>query len=123
MIIDTNSYLGRWGLRTKGIAVVGDFLRVMDENEIDISVVTSTVGLVTDTREGNLQLIKAIAPYSKRMIPVACLNPIWGLDEAKACFSDHAFKIARFSPSLHRYSLKIVMLSKPRKNWCVKSID
>jgi len=117
MIIDVNSYLGRWGLRTKGIAKPEEFLKVMDKNGIDISVVTSTVALVTDTREGNLQLIKAIRPYLNRLIPVACINPVWGLKEAQVYFDNYPFKIARFSPALHNYSLKEFKMLDPFMDW------
>ena len=120
MIIDANSYLGRWGLRTKGIAKPEEFLKIMDKNGIDISVVTSTVALVTDTREGNLQLIKAVSQYSDRLVPVACINPFWGLKEAKTYFDDYSFKIARFSPALHNYSLKEFKMLDPFMDWLRK---
>jgi len=113
MIIDSNSYLGRWGLRTKGITKVEEFLKIMDKNKIDISVVTSTVALVTDTKEGNLWLIKEIFPYRNRFIPVACINPIWGLKETMEYFDKYPFKIARISPSLHNYSLKDIVSLNP----------
>jgi len=106
MIIDCNCYLGRWGIRTKGIESPEKLIRIMDENKIDISIVTSTVGLVTDTKDGNFYLIENIKKYEDRLIPVLCINPIWGVEEVKNYFKIYDFKIVRLSPSLHNYSLQ-----------------
>lgn len=113
MIIDMNAYLGRWGIRTKGIATVREFLDIMDKNKIDISVVTGTIALITDTFEGNLYLVNLIKNCSKRLIPIVCINPIWGMDEVKKYFDIYDFKIVRLSPNLHNYSLNNKKLIEP----------
>ena len=113
MVVDANAYLGRWGVRTRGIASPRDFLALMDRHGIGVSVVTDTVALVTDTREGNRRLPGLVAPYRDRLVPAACVNPIWGLDEAKECFSGGAFRIARLFPGMHNYSLLDAELLDP----------
>ncbi len=106
MIIDCNCYLGRWGIRTKGVETVEKLIKIMDENGIDIAIVTSTIGLVTDTKNGNLYLLENVKKYDERLIPVLCINPIWGVEEVKNYFKIYDFKFVRLSPSLHNYSLQ-----------------
>lgn len=105
MIIDANAYLGRWGLRSRGIAGAGEFLRAMDAHGIGRALVTGTVALVTDTRDGNRLLANETARHRDRLEPVACLNPRWGIAEARACLDGHGFRVARLSPFLHNYDL------------------
>ena len=105
MIIDANGFLGRWGLRSRGISGPEDFLRCMDSNGIGRSVVTSTVALVTDTRAGNRHLIECTGRFRDRLVPLACINPRWGVGEALA-WLDAGFKGLRLYPALHHYSLK-----------------
>lgn len=120
MIIDANAYLGRWGLRTTGIWEANEFLELMNRQGIDFSVVTSTTALVTDTREGN-RLLAENTSGCERLLPVACVNPVWGLGEARATCENTRFRAVRFSPSTHNYPLTDFSLMDPYMEWAASA--
>jgi predicted TIM-barrel fold metal-dependent hydrolase len=104
MIIDINGYLGRWGIRCRGIHSGEEYLSTMSAVGIDKALVTSTVALVTDTQRGNDQLLNLAEGLSEHLLPVACINPKWGMDET-LYHLDKGYSAFRLYPGLHNYSL------------------
>ncbi len=60
-IIDLHTHLGKWFIPIEKVSV-DDFLRIMEKNGIEISVLSSSRAVVYDFRAGNRELAQAIRP-------------------------------------------------------------
>ena len=58
-IIDVHTHLGKWFFPIEKTSI-DNFLRIMDKNEIEVSVLSSTRSIVYDFQEGNKELAQAI---------------------------------------------------------------
>lgn len=107
MIIDFNSYLGHWPFRRLCARTACEILRQMDNNGIDVAVVSSLNSvLYTDPHDGNIELIEEVSRHSGRFIPLAVLNPGypgWEHD-LEECIS-YGFRGIRLYPQYHNYAL------------------
>jgi len=71
--IDLHCHLGKWFFPIEA-ASVDDFLRIMERNGIELSVVSSSRAVVYDFREGNRELAEAIKGR-KELLGYLFLNP------------------------------------------------
>jgi predicted TIM-barrel fold metal-dependent hydrolase len=110
--IDINGFLGRWGIRSQGVASPDEFLSALKRHDIQLAVVTSTVALVTDTKAGNQWLINKLTENSRSLKPAICVNPYWGEKDYLPYF-ETGNPLVRLFPALHNYSLQNEKLLAP----------
>lgn len=72
-IIDLHTHYGKW-FYPIGKGGIKDFLDIMDRNEIEISVVSSSLALLYDFREGNRELMD-ILRSCRNLLGYLFLNP------------------------------------------------
>ena len=72
-IIDLHTHLGKWFFPIEKVNV-DDFLRLMEKNEIELSVVSSIRAIAHDFREGNRELAQAIK-HRQNLLGYLFLNP------------------------------------------------
>ena len=84
MLIDMNTYVGRWPFRKVGNGTADELIKVMDASCIDIAAVSSFNAIFyKDSQQGNEELSEQIDHYKERFIMtlhgLICLNLIlWG---------------------------------------------
>ena len=72
-IIDLHSHLGKWFFPIEKTSI-DDFLKIMEKNEIELSVLSSIMANVYDFQEGNKELLKAIK-HQQNLLGYLFLNP------------------------------------------------
>lgn len=91
-IIDLHTHLGKWFFPIQKTSV-DDFLRIMDRNEIEVSVLSSTRSIVYDFQEGNKELAQAIGDQ-RNLLGYLFLNPNYlkeSFDEMDKYLDDEKF--------------------------------
>ena len=73
-IIDMHAHYGKWGLFPMEKNSINDFLRIMRKNEIEISVVSSSLALIYDFKEGNKKLADVLKHHHE-LLGYLFLNP------------------------------------------------
>lgn len=115
--VDANGYLGRFGIVARGVAETGDFLRELDRYEIERALVSSTTAILHDVARGNAMNFEACAASGGRLLPVAVVNPRWGVDCAAEILHSGVHAI-RVCPSLQLFSLNNEPLLADTLAWC-----
>ncbi|HBN84969.1 MAG TPA: hypothetical protein DDZ89_14125 [Clostridiales bacterium] len=78
MIYDVNTYIGHWPFRQLRNNTAEGLVKKMDEAGISVACVSSVHSIFyKDTQEGNMELVKEIAPYQNRFLPFAIINPTY----------------------------------------------
>ena len=80
---------------------ISDFINLMDEAEIDVSVIFTLVGLIRDFQKHNDRLATAISTNPKRLVGLGSVNPWYGdeaVDEVYRCFTKLGFAGLKLHP-------------------------
>lgn len=108
MIIDVNAYLGHYPFRRLRYTSAAQMVEHMDSCGIDVAVVTSLhAAFYRDADQGNQELFDEIRPFSRRLVPVATVNPKyvgWKRDLERAVERGSA-KAVTLLPAYHGYRL------------------
>lgn len=104
MKIDSNGIIGRFGIVSKGVANLNEFIGELDRYKIEKCLISSTMSFLHDNPKGNELTWQWSAKSNGRLIPVPLINPRWGMEELgkQINLGAQALKLA---PSFHRFSL------------------
>lgn len=72
-IIDLHTHFGKWFFPIEKYTI-NDFLKIMEKNEIEFSVLSSSLAIIYDFREGNKELARAIKNHHE-LLGYLFLNP------------------------------------------------
>ena len=138
MLIDINAYTGHWPFRRLRGNTCEALLERMDENGVDISVVSNVHGLFyKNTQSANEELyeeIRANDRFRNRLIPFAVINPTypdWKHD-LDICHKKFGMTGLRLYPQYHDYELsdpsciEIVKMARDRAmpvSFAIRFID
>jgi predicted TIM-barrel fold metal-dependent hydrolase len=106
-IFDACTVFGPWPQHSTGLPVES-LLEVMTQNDIARSLVTATVGIFHDYRQGNEETLQTAKRYAQQLYPVATLDPRAYpecLKEAEARAAD-GFRLFRFFPDRQGWPLR-----------------
>lgn len=138
MLIDINAYTGHWPFRRLRGNTCEGLLERMDENGVDISVVSNTHGLFyKNTQSANEELyeeMRANKRFRNRLIPFAVINPTYAdwRHDLDICHKKFGMTGLRLYPQYHNYELsdpsciEIVKMARDRAmpvSFAIRFID
>ena len=104
MKIDSNGIIGRFGIVSKGVNDLDEFIGELDQHNIEKCLVSSTMSFLHDTAKGNETAWQWCEKSKGRLISIPLINPRWGIEEAEKQIKLGA-KALKLSPCFHRFSL------------------
>lgn len=110
MLIDINSYIGHWPFRKLVTTTCEEVIGRMNATGVDMAVISNINGIFyKDTQSANEELyhaIKASSVFTKRLLPMAVLNPIYNgwRQDFKTCIDEWKMKGIRLHPQYHGYT-------------------
>ena len=100
-IIDSHTHLMKDGFQYLAGMPVDEFLALMDEAEIDVSVLFTLTGLIRDFQHHNDELAEVVAAHPKRLVGLGSVNPWYGTEavaEVRRCFTELGFAGLKLHP-------------------------
>ena len=123
MIIDANGYWGRWGIRVPGINDPDEFLRTMDNFQIDKAAICSLKSLCHNTIEGNNEILDCLKYAPDRFIGVGVINPhgtVRSVETELQRLLEGGISALRLYPGFYRFKLSDEPLLRPITEWAEK---
>ena len=111
MLIDINAHVGHWPFKKVKYNTCKSLVERMDKYGVDLAVVSNLNGIFyKDTQEANKELIEELnlnKKLSKRFIPFAVLNPIYGgwKNDLDVCVTKFGMKGVCLYPLYHDYEI------------------
>lgn len=90
-IIDSHTHLMTKPFQYLQGLPINEFVQLMDEAEISVSVIFTIVGLIQNFRAHNDELAEIVARYPDRLVGLGSVNPWYGeeaVDEVRRCFTE-----------------------------------
>jgi predicted TIM-barrel fold metal-dependent hydrolase len=113
-IIDSHTHLMTKPFQYLQGLPVNEFVDLMDEAEISVSVIFTLIGLIRDFRAHNDELAEVVATYPDRLVGLGSVNPWYGdeaVEEVRRCFTELGFAGLKLHPwftgILHPWTLSV----------------
>src|SRR5262245_61594618 len=100
-IIDSHTHFMPDGFQYLTGLPVDEFLALMDEADIDVSVLFTLTGLIRDFQVHNEELARVVHAHPTRLVGLGSVNPWYGDDavrEVRRCFEELGFAGLKLHP-------------------------
>ncbi|HHW09565.1 MAG TPA: amidohydrolase family protein [Firmicutes bacterium] len=115
MLFDLNAWIGSWPFRSMWDNTAPAMLERMDRHGINWAAVSSLEAIFhRNGQPANEKLAEDVAPYSRRLFPLATINPSYVKweDDLKYCHEKLNMKGVRLVPQYQGWELKSAMAVK-----------